>query len=48
MYGPMPGFGNEIKTHKLSNEYLEVVHVVLHTMKEVVVSIHKIELVVRQ
>ena len=34
MYGPIPGVGNEIKTCKPSDEYWEVVHLVVHTMKE--------------
>ena len=44
----MSGFGNDIKTHKPSNEDWEVVHVVVHTMKEVVASFHKNELVGRR
>ena len=48
MYGPMPGVGNEIKTRKPSDEDWEVVHMVVHTMKEVVVMVHKNELVGRQ
>ena len=48
MYGPMPGVENEIKTCKPSNEDWELVHVVVHTMKVVVASAHKNELVGRQ
>ena len=48
MYGPIPGVGNAIKTHKTSDEDWEVVHMVVHTMKEVVASVHKNELVGRQ
>ena len=44
---PIPGVGNEIKTRKPLDEDWEVVHVVVHTMKEVVVSTHKNELVGR-
>ena len=48
IYGPIPGVGNEINTRKLSDEYWEVVHVVFHTMKEVVASVHRNELVRRK
>ena len=37
-----------VKTYKPSDEYCEVVHVVFHTMKEVVAIIHKNELVGRR
>ena len=47
MYAPMLGVVNDIKTHKTSYEYCEVVHFVFHTMKEVVVSVHKNELLDR-
>ena len=48
MYGPMPGVGNEIKTLKPSDKYLEVVRVVVQTMEEVVAGVHKNELVGRR
>ena len=41
VYGTMSGVVNEIKNLKPSNEYGEVVHVVVHTRKEGVASIHK-------
>ena len=48
MYGLMSGVLNDIKTCKPSNEYWEVVHVVVHTMKEVVASVNKNELMGRR
>ena len=44
----MTGVGNEIKNCKPSDEYWYVVHVVFHSMKEVVASVHKNELVGRR
>ena len=41
----MPVVGNNINTCKPSDEDSELVHVVVHTMKEMVVIIHKNELV---
>ena len=40
IYVPMPGVVNENKTYKPSDKYWEVLNVVVHTMKEVVESIH--------
>ena len=48
MYGPMTGAGNDIKTRKPPNENWEVVNMVVHTTKEMVVSVHKNELVYRK
>ena len=42
IYGPMPVVINDIKTRKPSDEDWEVVHVVVHTMKEVVTIVHRI------
>ena len=47
MYGPISGARNNIKTCKPSNEDCEVVHMVVHTMKEVVMIINKNKLVGR-
>ena len=44
----MPGVGNEIKTRKPSDEDWEVVYVMFHTMKEVVASVNKNELMGRR